>query len=74
MYITIELQSTPTSIAHLETVTDTLPQAEQVYHTILSAAAVSEVPIHSAVLMDSSGYVLKQDTYVHSQEEEENAD
>ena len=46
-------------------------EAESKYHTVLAAAAISAVPLHSAVLMDDSGYTLKNDTYVHVEEQGE---
>lgn len=67
MYLVLELQSGDT-LSSIATTHSTLAEAEQKYHQILSFAAVSEVPIHSAVLMDSSGYMLKRENYVHGEE------
>lgn len=70
MYIVLEIQKqSDTQVATLTDSYAELSQAEQKYHTVLSYAAVSELPIHSAVLMDDSGYTLKNETYIHEQEE-----
>lgn len=37
-----------------------LNRAQAKYHTICSAAAVSEIPYHSAMLVRSDGVVLEQ--------------
>lgn len=39
--------------------------AEQKYHTVLAAAAVSAVDVHSAVMMDDTGNRIKGETYYH---------
>lgn len=39
--------------------------AEQKYHEVLSAAAVSAVNVHSAVMMDDDGCSVKRETYYH---------
>ena len=44
--------------------------AEQKYHTVLSAAAVSTVNVHSAVMLDDTGRLIKNETYYHGTSEE----
>lgn len=62
-YITFEIQLNNGTVGTLvETFPDRL-QAESKYHTILAAAAVSPVPVHSAVLMTDEGFVLMADCY-----------
>lgn len=39
--------------------------AEQKYHTILSAAAVSSLPRHTAYMLTDDGMVLKAESYAH---------
>ena len=39
--------------------------AEQKYHTVLAAAAVSAVDVHSALMMDDTGNRIKGETYYH---------
>ena len=42
-----------------------LPAAESKYYLILSAAAVSTVYRHGAVLMSEEGFTLKQEVFTH---------
>lgn len=43
--------------------------AEQAYHTALSYAAVSQVDVHSVVMLDDTGARIKGETYYHGTEE-----
>ncbi len=63
-YIVLEIQTGDT-ISVLSNAFDELDNAENKYHTILAYAAISEVPIHSALLMTEDGIVNKQYTYRH---------
>ena len=40
--------------------------AESKYHLVLSAAAVSPLPIHSCVLMTNEGFFLESKAYKHT--------
>lgn len=64
MYIVLEIQ-TSTTVATLVNSYEDRNQAESMYHQILSAAAISNVPKHSAVLMDDVGETIKMDSYIH---------
>ncbi len=62
-YIVIEMQ---TANGVTATLTDTFadyPHAEQKYHTVLAAAAVSTVPIHSASMLTERGNLVKHECY-----------
>ena len=72
MFIVLEIQSTDSATSILPFTYEDGNQAENKYHTILAYAATSEVPIHSAVLMNEVGTVLKKEYYTHRQEVEEN--
>jgi len=65
-YLVVEMQ-TYANGGHgsLKTEFDDLSLAEQQYHTVLAAAAVSACPLHSAVLLDFSGRLLKREQYTH---------
>ena len=67
-YIVIELQTENGTTNTLTYQFDTVAQAEQKYYQILSFAVVSEVDIHSAVIMDNTGFVLKNECYKHISE------
>ena len=43
--------------------------ADQKYHSILSSAAVSKLPKHSAIMVTDDGYYIKSETYTHNVEE-----
>ena len=45
-------------------------KAEAKYHSILSGASISKLPIHSAVMLTSEGYYLKSEHYEHEIEPE----
>ena len=40
-------------------------EAESKYHAVLSAAAVSNVPRHTAFMRTDDGYVVKSECYKH---------
>ena len=64
MYIVLEIQ-TSTSVATIVDSYSDRNQAESKYHQILTAAALSSVPKHSAVLMNDVGQTIKNETYIH---------
>lgn len=67
-YIVIELQTAANgSVANIVTSHDTREQAESKYHTILAAAAVSSVPCHAAVIVDSEGGFIGARCYQHGE-------
>ena len=64
MYIVVEIQTSNT-VATLVNSYEDRNQAESKYHQILTAAALSSVPKHSAVLMNDVGQTIKNETYIH---------
>ena len=67
MYIVLEIQTSSTVATLVNSYSDR-NQAESKYHQLLSAAALSSVPKHSAVLMDDVGETIKMDSYIHETE------
>lgn len=65
MYIVIELQTNGNTTTNLVNAYDTRAEAEQKYHLILSAAAVSNVEIHAAVMLTAEGMVINSQAYHH---------
>ena len=58
-YLVIEIQTAQDgTVSNLVSAYDTRNEAESAYHTVLAAAAVSELPCHAAVLMTNEGFVL----------------
>lgn len=70
MFIVLEVQKSDV-VTTLVSTFDDRDQAEQKYHTILSYAAVSDLAIHSAVMLTEEGYFIKSEHYEHQAEESE---
>lgn len=69
MFIVCELQTTETTAVLNFVFTDRL-QAEQKFHEVLAYAAVSTLPVHSAVMMTEEGVLIKRESYHHETEAE----
>lgn len=66
MYIVIELQTnTDGAIGNIVTAYNSREQAFSKYHTILSAAAVSALPCHAAVILDNKGMQIAAQCFEH---------
>lgn len=66
MIIIQEIQTNETQSALTPTATFTdRNQAEARYHTILAAAAVSSVEVHTVIMYDEHGNTIKRDFYEH---------
>lgn len=68
MYLVMELQTNNGTTASIVNQYASLPLAEQQYYLILSSAAVSTVEIHAAMLLNCNGTVLKNDFYLHNED------
>lgn len=66
-YIIIEQQTSNGVTSAMFTVKGTFNEAEQQYHTVLAAAAVSDVPIHSATMLNERGQIIKYECYDHTE-------
>ena len=65
-YIVIEMQKTAEGqVANLVTDHNTLAEAESKFYTILAAAAINDVPIHSAIIVSEEGFPVKHNCYKH---------
>lgn len=70
-YIVIELQTNASGVVgNLAYSYTNRNEAEQKYHLILAAAAVSQLPAHAAVLITGDGRTLASQCYRHEEEEE----
>lgn len=66
MFVVLELQrSGENTLGTIVTTHETRNSAEQKYHQVLAAAAVSNVDIHSAVMLSETGQRIKGESYVH---------
>lgn len=66
MYIVIELQkNTEGHVANIVTEHPTLAEAESKYYSVLAAAAISTIPVHSAIIVSEEGFPVKHQCYKH---------
>lgn len=69
-YIVIEIQTnTDGAMGFLTYDFADKAQAESKFHAVLSAAAVSALPVHAACLMDNTGRLLDRKCYERKEEE-----
>lgn len=58
-YVVIEIQTSESgTVATLTTVCESYNIAQQKYHMILAAAAVSALPLHGAAILDQRGELV----------------
>ena len=70
-FLVIEIQENADgNVSNIVTSHDTANEAESKYHAILSAAAVSSVPVHSALMVNSHGGYINSQSYDHTGETE----
>lgn len=66
MFIVIELQKNENgAVTNIVTEHSTQEEAESKYYAVLSAAAVSDVPVHSAIIVSEEGFPLMHQFYKH---------
>ena len=64
MYIVIELQKDAKGVvSNIVTSFENLAEAESKYYSILAAAAVSKVPVHSAIIVSEEGFPVRHQCY-----------
>ena len=65
-YIVVELQKNAEGVvSNLVTSFDNLAEAESKYYSILASAAVSKIPVHSAIIVSEEGFPVKHQCYKH---------
>lgn len=77
MFIVLEVQANIDGTAGtiITTYDDTnKPEAESKYHTILSAAAISNVYNHSAFMLTDEGRLVRSECYHHEPPEPEESE
>lgn len=68
-YIVLEMQTNADgTVGTLLTSYDKLIEAESKFFSILSAAALSTLPVHTAMLLTNSGTMLRVETFEHKGE------
>ena len=72
-YVVVEIQQNANgTVGCIATAYAERELAEQKYHTVLSAAAVSNVPVHACSLLAGEGYTIKSEYFEHIPEPEPN--
>lgn len=65
-FVVIELQTTVDGqVLNLVYAYDNQNEAESKYHTILAAAAISNLPCHSACILSAEGFPIMHACYKH---------
>ena len=67
MYIILEIQTNETSALLPPLAYESKNEAEAAYHSKLASAAISTVKLHTVVMMDEYGVVLKNEFYKHEE-------
>ena len=71
MFVVLELQKNADGrIGNLVYAYENLNQAYQKYYHVLSSAAVSELPRHSATLLREDGSTIENASFTHDEDEE----
>ena len=65
MLIVIEIQTSGESVSTLTWKYDNLADAEAKWHSVLAVAAKSDFAEHGAVILTSSGTLVKSESYRH---------
>ena len=69
MYIVLETQTNKDgTVGTIPMAYESLNEAKSKYHSILSAAAISSVPRHTAFLVVDDGRVLQSESFKHELE------
>lgn len=69
-YLVIEIQKFDNGAVSTPTwAFDELNSAWAKYHAVLSGAALSQLPVHSAVIMNETGFCIEHKSYEHPQPE-----
>ena len=67
MYIVIELQKDAKGVvSNIVTSYENLAEAESKYYSVLAAAAVSKIPVHSAIIVSEEGFPVRNQCYKHN--------
>lgn len=65
-FIVIEIQKNAEGVVgNFVWAFDTINEAESKFHSVLASAAVSNLPCHSAVLLNETGYCIKHECFTN---------
>ena len=68
MFIVTEIQTANGKTSTITNQFATLNEADNKYHSILAAAAVSSVEVHAAIMYTATGTFIKSEYYRHDTE------
>ena len=71
MFIVIELQKTGDTVANIVQTYTNQNEADSRFYAIMSAAAISSVPVHSCIVIDEECRIYQTGTYKHNVQTEE---
>lgn len=67
-YVVIEMQTNADgTLGNLVSSFDDRNQAESAFHGVLASAAISTLPVHTALLVTNTGLVLNAQRYEHEE-------
>lgn len=70
MYAIVEMQTNGNTMIVSPVITkETRDEAEQAFHQVASFAAVSNVELHTVVMLNAQGERMKKETYSHKADE-----
>ena len=69
-YLVIEVQNFGSGISTPTYAYDSENSANAKYHQILASAAISSLPVHSAIMFTDEGFFLRGECFKHEPEEE----
>ena len=69
MYIVLEIQTSDQVATLPPIIKATKEEAYSAYYSILAAAAISQLPMHAAVLMTNEGNIIEHKAFTHQEEE-----
>lgn len=74
-YLVLEIQTSVDGAIGIPPIAsfNTLREAQARYYNVLASAAASNLPLHSAVIMDSTGRLIERQSFEIPQEIEESA-
>ena len=70
-YLVIELQTTNGTTANIVKQYSDLNSAESAYYSTCSSAVISTVDTHAVVLMNENGITLKNERFIHKEQNNE---
>lgn len=67
-YLVIELQTNKGTTANIVKQYSTLQQAESAFYSVCASAVISTVEVHSVIIIDETGFVMKNEVFKHISE------